>query len=137
MEFYQRMSNLGVLDQYIPGMACEIERLLLVSPYRVSEFELYRYFESTNTTHRRFLDLLDRQSKWAAHCKKSLSVLCPTEKNSCLVGICWIFIFVFVTLAVYVATIPVRVSFAVRLWWVKRQICPLFTGWLERHGVKK
>lgn len=136
-DFYLRMTRLGVIDTYIPSMASEIERLLLVSPYRVTEHELYRYLESSNTLHRRFLDLLDKQHRWAAHCKRSLGKLCPTEKHGCCVGILLIFVFVFTTLLVHVLTLPVRLSFTFRIWMVKRQIHPLFTGWLNKHGVRK
>ncbi len=135
--FYHRMSLLGVIDEYIPTMAAEIERLLLVSPYRVSELELYRYMESSNVMHRRFLGILEHQSRWSADYKKILSPLCPTEKNSCIIGLAMIFAYIIATLMLQVLTIPVRLWFKIKLWLVKRQIHPLFTGWLDHHGVQK
>lgn len=136
-EFYSRLQRLGVIDSYIPGMAGEIERLLLVSPYRVNELELYRYLESSNRVHRRYLDLLDQELQWQNHCKQSLNRLCPTEKHSCLIGIGMIFGYLFAYALVFVLTIPVRLSFKTKIWFVKRSIHPLFTGWLAKHGVRK
>jgi hypothetical protein len=137
MDFYHRMTMLGVIEDYIPSMACEIERLVLISPYRVDEGELYRYLESSNVLHRQFLDLLDQQHQHSVHCKRSLARLCPTEKNGCCIGIFWIFVFVAATLVTYLLTIPVRVSYRIRIWLVRRQIHPLFTGWLAKQGIRK
>lgn len=137
LRFANALTSLGVGPGFLPAMACEVEKLINLSVYEVSEVELIRYMtESAAIAQRlaRVESVRDAMLVWSKRITKPFSFTTSDSRGSIYLKLSLLAV---IGPPMLILTTPIRMPFMAIRWWVGRKLHPYFTGWLKQHGKKK
>lgn len=135
--FAKSMESVGVIPEYAPTMAAQVEKLSKTSPYIVSESELFTYLSQSAMISRRLARINEERDwclAWSQKITRPLTFKITDNKTSIFFKLV---ILAIIGLPMLFLTAPIRLPFSIWKWWVNRDFHPYFTGWLKKHGVKK
>jgi hypothetical protein len=137
MWFIKSISAVGVIPEYAPAMAHEVEKLSKTSPYMVSEVELFAYLAQSATISKKLARINEKRDwclTWSRKITKPLTIKIADNKTSICLKLA---ILTIIGLPMLFLTTPIRLPFSIWKRWAGRKFCPYFTDWLKKHGVKK
>ena len=137
MWFIKSISAVGVIPEYAPAMAHEVEKLSKTSPYMVSEVELFAYLAQSATISKKLARINEKRDwclTWSRKITKPLTIKIADNKTSICLKLA---ILTIIGLPMLFLTTPIRLPFSIWKRWTRRNFHPYFTDWLKRNGIKK
>lgn len=137
MWFTKSISAVGVIPEYAPAMAHEVEKLSKTSSYMVSEVELFAYLAQSATISKKLARINEKRDwflTWSRKITKPLTIKIADGKTSIF---CKLIILTIIGLPMLFLTTPIRLPFSIWKRWTGRNFHPYFTDWLKRNGIKK
>jgi hypothetical protein len=135
--FIKKLIPLGVTPVFIPSMASEVEKITNAGVYIAVEDDLIAYLTESNRIAEKIGKLDETRSRWLAWSRKITRPL-TIRVSDTRVSTCWkLTLLGIIGLPMLILTAPIRLPFAAVKWWIGRKLCPYFTDWLRKHGLRK